>query len=182
MTIQFRLYLDLDGVIHAPEPETESEVVEVEIDESRYLRPVSVVRYSPTIVKRLDEIIRTYNVELVWLTTWNENDHVLKLPVLFKALSGGRVIPPAFNHEATNKKEWTQWKADAIIEEQTLTPVPFVWVDDNAHASHSENVHVIVGVVPQLHLTTDSEKGLTLKNLDLIEAFYRELSSNKENR
>lgn len=165
------LYKDWDGVTNAHEPpHGDTAFFEVEIFDHSYLLNPSKITYSPSVVTFIDRLRRQYGLELVWSTTWNLNNTVLLLPELLGGLAGGRVLPIKLNEAATSKKEWTQWKAEAIVEDQRLNPRPFVWLDDNAHAYWSDYVKEHT-VAPSIFVTPVSKTGLTLADLESIEAF-----------
>lgn len=186
MTTQFitpapsklKLYADWDGVFNAHEPA--HEIVEqftVLIEGSQHIAPESVITYSPTVVDFIDNLRVTYGIQLIWLTTWNEYEHILTaVNELGGGLVGGRVLPANLNVEAKNKAEWTQWKADAIIADQANDPAPFVWFDDNAHAFHDEAVRSATKNVPSLFVTPASVTGLTVQDLHLTEGFFAQHS------
>jgi hypothetical protein len=135
------LYKDWDGVTNAEEPShNDTASFEVEILAHSYLVNPSKITYSPSVVSFIDRLRRQYELELVWSTTWNLNDTVLLLPELLGGLANGRVLPISLNDDAESKKEWTQWKAYAIVEDQHRSPKPFVWIDDNAHTYWTDYV------------------------------------------
>lgn len=166
------LYKDWDGVTNAHEPpHDDTSFFEIEILNHPWLINPSKITYSPSVVATLDRLLEQYDVELVWSTTWNLNDTVLLLPELLGGLHGGRVLPIKLNEKATNKKEWTQWKAEAIIEDQKLNPRPFVWIDDNAHTYWDEHVKANTRA-ESLFVTPVSRTGLTSPDLQKIEEFF----------
>lgn len=168
------LYLDFDGVLNAKKPaHALISKFTIAIKDSLNLAPVNHVTFSPYVIHSLDKIRVQYQLELVWLTTWNEKNDVLKLSAPLGGLHNGRVLVANLNQKALNKKEWTQWKADAIIADQLSTPRPFVWVDDNAHQFHSEIVNAETKIVPSLFLTPVSLTGLTVANLEELQVFLR---------
>lgn len=170
-----RLYLDFDGVLNAKEPaHALVEAFDIPIEGSPYLAPVSRIVFSPTVIERLESFRVKYGVELVWLSTWNDRKDVLKLSEYLRGLHGGRVIEARLNPEAKDKHEWTQWKADAILEDQRMDSKPFVWVDDNAHRFHGDAVAMELTHADHLFLTPVSLTGLTVADLDQMEAFYAE--------
>lgn len=175
MKAKFRLYLDFDGIVNAKCPPYPSVMrIRAPKNDNKFLARLTFVTFAPAVVERLDYILKTYDVELVWVTTWNESEAILKMPHLLKGLHGGRVLTPSLNERARNKKEWTQWKADGIIADQHSNPLPFIWVDDNAHQHHGE---VVSSTVKTQHLfvTPKSSLGLTMNNLAIIEQFVENM-------
>ena len=173
MTFTSRLYLDFDGVLNAKDPQHALiKVFSIPIEGSRNLAPVNHITFSPTVVEVIDYFRTFYNVELVWLSTWNDRNDVLKLSSFLKGVEGGRVIEANLNQSAKNKKEWTQWKADAIIADQKTDPKRFIWVDDNAHRFHGDTVVLEASHVESLLVTPESLWGLTIDDLNTMEAFF----------
>jgi hypothetical protein len=179
-----RMYLDFDGVVHAKNPHhyNDARTFTIAIEGSRYLSPISTVTFSPTLVQQLDRLLHEYNVELVWATTWNDRNDVLRLSEFLGGLHNGRVLTANLNTEATNKGEWTQWKADAILEDQKMDSKPFVWLDDSAHSWHSETVLAATSETPSLILTPVSEFGISILDLEAIEEFLQEITTKAEEK
>jgi hypothetical protein len=170
------LYLDFDGVLNAKKPaHALISKFAIAIKDSLHLASINHITFSPYVIQDLDKLRVQYQLELVWLTTWNEKDNVLKLSEPLGGLRNGRVLAANLNQKALNKKEWTQWKADAIIADQRATPRPFVWVDDNAHQFHSEVVNAETKIVPSLFLTPVSLTGLTVRNLEELKDFLKSI-------
>jgi hypothetical protein len=171
-----RLYFDFDGVVNAKEPTHKSiKSFQIPIEGSDHLAPVNHITYSPTVVTMIEVFREKYGLELVWGSTWNEFSHVLKLAAHLEGLDNGRVLPAALNKAAKDKAEWTAWKAAAIIADQAQDPLPFIWVDDNAHRYHGELVQNNT-TAEGLLLTPNSLTGLTLEDLDTMESFLRTLT------
>jgi hypothetical protein len=171
MTHRHRLYLDFDGVLNADDPQ-HSEVRKFTMltEGSINFQAESPIVFSPNVVEYLDKLRDQYDMELVWLTTWNENNLVLGFAEHLKGLDHGRVIPANLHTAQVGKREWTQWKAEAILADQAADPTPFVWVDDNAHEHWGDEVNAGT-TVPSLHITPNSTWGLTRENLEEMEAF-----------
>ena len=168
-----RLYLDFDGVLNAKQPQHD-DVAEfhIPIEGSANLAPVNHIVYSPHVVRELERFREQYGLELVWLTTWNESDHVLKLSPYLGGLADGRVLPAKLHTAQVGKREWTAWKGAAIVADQDASPSPFVWIDDNAHQFHGEFVQNQVNV-DTIFITPNSSWGLTTENLNAIESFLQ---------
>lgn len=170
-----RLYLDFDGVLNAKRPE-HSDVAQfqIPIEGSANLAPVNHITYSPTVIRALERFRNVYGLELVWLTTWNEMNHVLKLAPYLNGLDNGRVLPANLHTRQVGKKDWTQWKGEAILADQSSSSLPFVWIDDNAHIHWGDFVAEQVSS-ESLFITPVSLTGLTQDNLDEIESFLRKV-------
>lgn len=165
------IYLDFDGVIEASHPA--HEVVgsfTIEIEPNSNFRAVNTITYSPFVVATLDRFREQYNVEIVWNTSWNESENVLKLTPYMNGLHDGRVMPVTLLTEKVDKKTWTQWKAEAILADQKENPRDFVWCDDNAITHWGE--HILENVPARsLFISPESKTGLTIADLEKIEEF-----------
>lgn len=159
------LYLDFDGVFNATEPQ--HDVVEkfiIKVKGSSNFRTENHITFSPTVVGLIEQLRQQYKAELVWLTTWNENNTVLRLAEHLGGLDHGRVLPANLHTRQVGKKDWTQWKAEAILADQQENPRPFVWVDDNAHTYWDNYVKGHTQQV-SLFVSPRSRHGLTLENV-----------------
>lgn len=166
-------YKDFDGVTNAPAPAFAAiETHTVSIANHRYIKDNSELTIAPEVMHSLQAMRNDYNTEIVFLTTWNHDNAITLAMEQTGYLPHARVIPADLNHEAQDKAEWTQWKADAIIADQKNDPKPFVWVDDNAPAYWSEYVTLNV-TTPHLIVQTDSTTGLTQADLAKIEEFLQ---------
>jgi len=171
MTFDHTLYLDFDGVLNAVEPQHDKvENFVIKIENSLNFLPETFIVYSPNVVETLERLREQYKMELVWLTTWNENNTVLRLAEHLKGLDHGRVLPANLHTAKVGKREWTQWKAEAILEDQKASERPFIWVDDNAHKYWGEAVNEGTEA-SSLFVTPNSTWGLTKNNLDKMEQF-----------
>lgn len=171
-----RMYLDFDDCINAKEPDHEDiQKFEISIQGSLYLAETNYITFSPTVVNRLESFRTKYNVEVVWSTTWNESNHVLKLTDKLGGLEGGRVLPAKLHVEQVPPKIWTAWKAEAIIADQEANPLPYIWVDDKATSLWGEDV---LAAVPaeSLHVEPNHVTGLTLADLDRMEKFLQNIA------
>lgn len=173
MTTKARMYLDFDGVFNAPEPPyNDTKTFTVNVKDSAHLREVSTITYSPQVVQHIENIRTQYDVELVWLTSWNDDNHILSVAPYMAGLDKGRVIQANLNHAADNSHDWTIWKAEAILMDQTHHPTPFVWVDDNAPKYHGLRITNELKQTTQKIITPNSKTGLTQTDLDEIEHFF----------
>lgn len=166
-----RMYLDFDGVINADKPPFDDVVT---FTHPSRVNPDKgfVIRYSPTMVAALRDLILTHDVDLVWLTTWNENSDIHGVMATVGDFPTGRVIDVIINRDDwdTNRL-WTKWKADAIIADLADTDAPFIWVDDEAHKYHKKDVLAAAGDVPNLLVTPRTYWGLTPTHLDGMDSF-----------
>jgi hypothetical protein len=170
------LYLDFDGVFNAKKPLHESvEQFIIKVENSINFRPENLIVFSPTVVKTIEAFRHEYNAELVWLTTWNENNTVLRLAEYLGGLDNGRVLPANLHTAQVGKRDWTQWKAEAILTDQDFNARPFVWVDDNAHQYWGEYVKKSIHE-NSLFIEPVSHNGLTISELDKIDGFLSKVS------
>ena len=134
MTVHPRLYLDVDGCIFpfsAPDPSwgpSESASIEVSYG-AGHLVTYDVI-WAPALINALDQLRAEFDLELVWVTTWNDADAARTLiPSRLNGLFEGRALfrdvpRRIFSHADGN------WKALQILEDQAASPAPFIWVDD----------------------------------------------------
>jgi hypothetical protein len=172
-----RMYLDFNGVINAVSPEhPDIDSFGFPIENSPYFAANNHITYSPTVIRRIDEFRHTHGIELVWLSTLNVDNHVLKLSKLLSGLDGGRVVPASLHTDNVGPKLWTEWKYNAILADQKESRMPFIWVDDKAAEYWGEEV--LAGVdVESLFITTDARIGLSITDFKHIDEFMKSLHS-----
>jgi hypothetical protein len=185
MDYKARLYLDVDGVLNADHPQFNlfgapdspdaNKTFDIKVKQGRGLFTTYPMTFSPVVVRTLDDLLDRYNVELVWLSTWNENVEVLRLPAEFGGLNGGRVLHGTMDRQARNNRDWTKWKADALLSDQRNDNLPFVWVDDEALTYHAATVDTALSDVSKLFVAPRAYHGLTTSNLNTIEDFLKTL-------
>lgn len=174
MTYDRTIYSDFDGVYNAPEPPFEDlEQVVLKVQESVNFLPESNIIYSRSVVNRMEKFREDFNAEWVWATSWNEGNRISVFVDHLKAFTDGRVLPAVLHTAQVSRKEWTQWKADAIIADQAVNERPFVWIDDHAHEHWGDEVAAAT-TAPSLFITPQSNFGLTVDELDRIEEFLSE--------
>jgi hypothetical protein len=163
-----RLYLDFDCVINADKPQFDTVAsFDHSINRGYGLRDNYTITYAPEVVSRLSNTIINHDVELVWLSTWNDNLEVLKLPGKLDGLYAGRVLNCVLPRTPCTQREWTQWKAAALLADQKNDNTPFAWVDDEALEFHKKAVDAATSpILPKLFMEPRPWRGLT--NLDLI--------------
>lgn len=118
--------LDVDGVLNAIEPKPKHvtawdgyEHADVRADRSTYR-----ISYAPTLVLGIRELIEDGNVEVMWLTTWQEhaNEALRKLfgfPELAIASTREDFLSPAA----------TWWKL--TVAKRVAKDRPLIWTDDD---------------------------------------------------
>jgi hypothetical protein len=175
-----RLYLDFDGVVNADRLAFE-DVKNFNVKVKKrggYGHDTYSINYSPFVVSELDRFRKDYNVELVWLSTWNENLEVLRLPKHLNGLAGGRVLNCVLPYSSDiTMREWTQWKADALLSDQLNDDTPFAWVDDEAVSLHKKNVAAATKLdMPKYFLDPEGWHGLRTLELKLLEKFFKSVA------
>ena len=164
------MYLDIDGVINA----SKRPAFEVCSTKAVFITDSGMKRkfwmdFAPEVITTLDQIREEYQVELVFLSTWCHEMHVLKLPRAFNGLFGGRVLEPAslpFGEE--DPALWTAWKAEMLLADQVENPLPFSWLDDEAVPVHGDKF----GSEDAFLLAPDPRTGLTSENLTDLVRFH----------
>ena len=175
-----RCYLDFDDVLNAKQPPHEDvSKFEIPIEGSPHLAPVNHITFSPTVIKTLERFRWEYDLEIVWNTTWNHLNHVLKLSPYLGGLDNGRVLPANNLHvDQVGPKLWTEWKSIAIIEDQARESMPFLWVDDKASTYWDKEVLEAVEA-ESLFVTPNRGFGLTVADLQAMEEFLKRVTSNQ---
>jgi hypothetical protein len=134
MTCLCRLYLDVDGVINASRPDPawrKTATASVPFERDSPQNPTTFeITWAPALVTALNGLRDEFDVELVWLSTWNERANVTaNLVPVPGGLRDGRMIPYSpQSRPAMEANGW--WKARAIIADQIRSPTPFIWMDD----------------------------------------------------
>lgn len=122
-----RLYLDIDGVLNAPLAASKWK------DILKFKANVFPMTVALDLVRELERLITTYNVELVWLTTWNQDNDVetYVLPFLKDhGLQSGRILGTPGGHTYSGWVNGDDWKIKALIADQKESPSDFIWIDD----------------------------------------------------
>jgi len=171
-----RLYLDWDGVVNADKPRfDDADSFLFPKKKGRGLKETHKFTYSPTVVNTLDRFRTEYDVELVWNSTWNENLDILRVAEKLGALDDGRVLPAVINRYVDTNRQWTQWKADALLADQRGDALPFAWVDDMALEFHGKDVVTATTGTHSLLVEPREYWGITQAHLDNMEKFFASL-------
>lgn len=157
------IYSDFDGVYNIHQSSsTMTETIETE--NSEFLARKSQITWNPEIIQILKELLDTNIYDFVWHTTWNHAGNIRSAANII-GLDGVETYSPAvLNGEAKSRKEWTSWKAKSIVEDQTINPRPFIWIDDSAPIYWGDHVQGHVKS-PSLVIIPDSKTGLSKKDL-----------------
>lgn len=132
------IYSDFDGVHNTSKGAASEDlgIVSVEVETtSSLLKPSQVVFFNEPVRDDFNHLLNTGIFDLTWHTTWNDGESILEAAEKIGIKAGKanvKVSEPDFNHDARGKKDWTEWKARYIIEDQKKNPRPFVWIDDES--------------------------------------------------
>lgn len=171
------IYSDFDGVHNLPArlitTENQEDTVSVKVETtSSLLKPSQDVYYNEQVRDSFNALLATGLFDLTWHTTWNDGDSIIHAAEKIGINPGGAEVvisDPDFNHDAKGKKDWTEWKARYIIEDQKNNPRPFVWIDDEA--TKFWDLEILGNVrSPGLIIQPKSRVGLTRAHiLEIIE-------------
>lgn len=175
-----RLYLDIDGCVcpfGRPDPawgETARAAVPVAYDDGR--TATYEVRWAPRLIIAIDELRERFELELVWLSTWNEADAVRRFLVPeLHGVTEGRLLQFDPESVAPNVPSgW--WKARRIIDEQSTDPSPFIWADDSEVELHGWRVLNATLQTKSLMIPPHPMVGLRLADVQAMTVWLEALS------
>ena len=158
------LFLDVDGVLNAPYPAWPSTLRVPIVDHPKLPQGVVLtLSYSPEMVAAIKDL----EVELVWLTTWEDSAQTHLVP-LINAL-GGNIYLSSAGH--VKLSDYTGlWKYSALREFVEAHPRPFIWVYDDAISSRAERDLVTLDVA-HLLVRPYPKQGITPNHVALIKEF-----------
>jgi hypothetical protein len=146
-----RFYADFDGVFGALYADRVWPFVErsdVIIDGGHRIPVV----WAPGLVRAVDGLCAEFGLEIVWVTSWCEDDAIRRQFVpMINGLRSARALP--YSPEDGSG----EWKLRAIIRDQERSPSPFIWADDVEVAVHGSSLPV---GVPQLLVAPRTSFGL----------------------
>jgi hypothetical protein len=127
-TPKVRLYLDVDGVINT---DTFGHWGDSKDEGYAYAEGRGYkIRWSPAMIDALSAL----PLELVWTTTWRDDAPAYIAPLVrWEAGKTARVLHPPTGVMGDNTYlYWPSiyWKHEAVLLDQTETPSPFIWLDD----------------------------------------------------
>ncbi len=167
------LYLDVDDVLCADYADRvwPGELTTVEFTQ-RFSGGFGMrrrVRFSPMLVEALGRLVESFDVELVWVTSWCEDLLVLSklVPRFGGALTGGRVAQYPYGEDGENGV----WKRDFILIDQDGDERPFVWLDDTEVLAHGDTVRRLTAPTTSLLLAPEENIGLTPTHVELVREF-----------
>lgn len=172
-----RLYLDIDGVINGwgaglRWPETREAAVPFAGGEVSF-----VLVWAPALIEGLEALRRDFDLEIVFLTTWNEEDSARRnVAAAVGGLAGARMLPLTPEALAPyNDSGW--WKAQQLLADQKTSPSPYIWADDVEVGEHGDAVRLdhYGNPHPFLHLQPVTYFGLTPEHLVQMREFLNTL-------
>jgi HAD domain in Swiss Army Knife RNA repair proteins len=155
--VRVRLFLDVDGVINALSPTDRWD----DLTHSRV--DGFPIYWSPTVVRFLNEL--SSQVEILWLTSWEESAPNLLAPSL-----GLRPFGLAGRQTGAPRAGW--WKHGWVESHWARDPKPFIWIDDEL--GYFSSVQNWLGELPinqALAISPDTSDGLCPDHLDQILGF-----------
>jgi hypothetical protein len=153
-----RLYLDVDGVLNASFPDQNWGVRN--FGQASAGDAVWGIVWAPELITALAEL----DVELVWTTTWRDDDKS-GLADLLGWGHHGRVLHPS----AENIWPSIDWKFEAVINDQLASPGRFIWVDDELDNGVREATHRVFPMA--LLLEADPVKGVTKEQIEMMKLY-----------
>ena len=174
MATRPRLFLDIDGVINARQPQWPSTTTFTVTDNQGAGYAIDyTITVAPAMVAEIDQLRADHDVELVILSTWLENLAMIgDLTRALGALRGGRLL----SIPLPKLSGWRSpvWKRDALLRDLDRDPVPYIWADDEEVVAHGAFVKSAFEI-PSLMITPDPERGLTRGHLAAMRAFLEDL-------
>ena len=167
------LAIDVDGVLNGldgPQPDDHRVAVQVENDHG-----VFTVRFDPRVIDRVNALTQAGLVDLTWVTTWGRAARDTLAPAI--GLDAGSAVLEDPNdtrlarHPYDPARPW--WKLDLVLGSLRDDPDrPVAWAEDDLDdATRRRFPDLHPG--PSLLIAPDPGIGLTLQDVDRVEAFAR---------
>ena len=165
-----RLYLDVDGCLcpfRSPEPAWGgAKRTSVTLNDSSGPTGRFKIVWAPALIVALDGLRNQFDLDLVWLTTWNQLDAARNTLVpKFNGLAGGRTLAPIPGPLAPGEARG-YWKAQRILEDQAENPGPYIWIDDVEVELHGGKVQAATIGTPSLMIPPISMVGLRVNEIE----------------
>lgn len=125
-------------------------------------------KYRMEFNERLIAALNTLDVEFVWATTWRQ-DAVAVGTLMGLLHDPQRVLHPM---DGLTSFPSIAWKYEAIIDEQTGRPSPFIWVDDEINSlprPAREVIHQLGGLM----ISPDFNFGITPEHIDQMRKYIQ---------
>jgi len=165
---RFRLYLDVDGVINAMTERRAQDFSAVDVTVfGNGMRMTYPILYNQNILNGLQQLRNEFNMELVWLTTWLEDDAILTLVAKLGTIYDGRLLPIPQRRLSGRS---AAWKVNALLADLNNDPVPYIWVDDVDIHFYGEKAKS-ESAERALHISPQPNRGLEMSDLDAMRAF-----------
>lgn len=182
MSVRARLYLDVDGVVCPTWPSNAwGETRNVPVADNKPNGPPTYfdMKWAPALIVALDTLRDEHDLELVWLSTWNEGDAVRQnlVPEL-GGLIGGRLLEYTANTSNMSNRGYMSgwWKAEQLLEDQRVNPGPFIWIDDSEVELHGWKVLAATKGTPSLMIRPHPMPGLLKEDIESIDRWLRTLA------
>ncbi|MEC5149922.1 HAD domain-containing protein [Cryobacterium sp. GrIS_2_6] len=174
-----RLYLDVDGVVNATNARLiwgDEESASVTLHSVVGPDKVFTVVWAPALIAALDDLRADFDLDLVWLSTWNEGHSVLTgLVPAFGGLERGRILP-YHPEEKVHGEASGWWKARSILDDQAAAPAPFIWIDDVEIELHGYRMLNAPTGMSVLMIPTNTMAGLTPDDVTKMRSWLEQLS------
>lgn len=159
MNKPFIIYSDFDGVYNIPESPL-TVTAKVFTKNSEFLARKKKISWNPDSVGLLSQLLDTDLFNFIWHSTWNDAGNIQHAAEVMGLEGLDKYSDSNLNKLARNRREWTRWKAEKIIADQSVNSVPFIWIDDNAPAYWEDYVKGHVRA-PSLIIKPNSKTGIS---------------------
>jgi len=164
-------YCDVDGVLNLRKHSAPKSLVKKIVWKKYSLQNGSgvpmfhLLKYDPIVVEEISQL----PVELVWLSAWNKYARTILEPLT--SLVSTRVL----EYRLTMKDLRTEkGKYVLLVADQKQNPSPFIWVD-NVATKNFVPADWVNHPYPYLVITPHSHYGLTVKHIEEIKFFLKNL-------
>lgn len=161
------LYLDNDGVMNINQSQSFSDLKMVMVAPLDEPNTKYKIRWSPTAIEHLN----SFNIEIVWLSSWKA--------------SGPEILDPLYGLNSSGFLDWDYQKGDyfdagkyrALMADQAANPRPFIWADDVATCNFKSSVwRKQMNREDFLILQTSERFGLNVHHLTKMAEFIQNYS------
>lgn len=168
-----RAYLDFDGVFNVDKSPFGDDVrTSYAVKVGRGLTENFSIVYSPTAMTSVMDLLAKHNVEVVFVSSWCDNLHILRVMDKLGYFPNARVLHGVTNASGKTRRDRNNWKYDAILADLKGDAVPFVWVDDEAVPVFKKAMRATLPDADKLLLAPLSWHGVTHGMLSDMDAFF----------